>query len=386
MQISEADALRIRKRFRVFERKIYVNSCSQGALSDSVEAALTDLVAGWHRDGSPWELWVQKYEELRTAFAGMIGAEKEEVAVVPSASAGINAIASAVDFRARPNVVLGEFDFPTMGHVWLAQRPRGANVEFVAADGNRIPVEGYERAVNGETLIVPVAHISFLNGFRSDVKRIVRIAHAQGALAMLDDYQDCGTRPVNVKELDLDFYVSGALKYLLSTSGIAFLYVRRELIGRLTPTISGWFGQTNPFAFDVKSFDPAPTARRFEAGTPPIPNVYATLASVNLLREIGLDVVANRVQAIVGKLLDDAERMELRVKTPRDSVGPLVVFQTKDSDAVVAKLAAENIVASNRRDGVRVSFHVYNTAEDAAAVLDVFRKNVDLMVRGCAAK
>ena len=104
----------------------------------------------------------------------------------------------------------------------------------------------------------------FLNGFRSDVQPIVKFAHEGGALVMLDDYQDCGTRPVNVKALDLDFYVSGALKYLLSPSGIAFLYVRPELIEALTPTITGWFGRQNPFVFDLKHFDPASSARRFE--------------------------------------------------------------------------------------------------------------------------
>lgn len=386
MALSEADALKIRKRFPVFERKIYVNSCSQGALSDSVEAAFRDLLAGWHREGSPWDLWVQKYEELRTSFAVMIGAEPDEVAVVPSASAGINAVASALDFQARPGVVLGEFDFPTMGHVWLAQQTRGAKVQFVPAIGNVVPVEGYERAVNGETLIVPIAHVSFLNGFRSDVRRIVRIAHAHGALAMLDDYQDCGTRPIDVKALDVDFYVAGTLKYLLSTSGIAFLYVKRDLIQRLTPTISGWFAQRNPFEFDVKHLDPAPTARRFEAGTPPVPNVYATLAALNLLREIGLPAIADRIRGIVRGALDEAERLELQVKTPHDSVGPLLVFQAHDADALVAKLAAANIVASSRRDGVRIAFHVYNTADDASAVLDVFKKNLDMLVRGCAAK
>jgi selenocysteine lyase/cysteine desulfurase len=386
LSISEADALKIRKRFPVFERKIYVNSCSQGALSDSVEAAFRDLLAGWHREGSPWDLWVQKYEELRASFAAMIGAEPDEVAVVPSASAGINAVASALDFRARPGVVLGEFDFPTMGHVWLAQQSRGAKVRFVPGSGNVVPIEGYERAVNSETLIVPIAHVSFLNGFRSDVRSIVRIAHSHGAFAMLDDYQDCGTRPIDVKALDLDFYVAGTLKYLLSTSGIAFLYVKRDLIQQLTPTISGWFAQRNPFAFDLKHLDPAPTARRFEAGTPPVPNVYATLAALNLLREIGLPAIADRIRTIVRGAIEEAKRLELHVKTPHDSVGPLLVFQAHDADAVVAKLAAANVVASSRRDGVRIAFHVYNTADDVSAVLDVFKKNLGLLVRGCAAK
>jgi selenocysteine lyase/cysteine desulfurase len=383
--ISDVDILRIRQRFRVFENKIYANSCSQGALSDAVEKAFADHLAAWNREGSPWDLWVQQYEEVRAAFALMIGAHCDEVAVVPSASAAINSIASALDFQGRPKIVLGEFEFPTMGHVWLAQQRRGAQVEFVPASGNTIPAENYDRAIDRDTLIVPLTHICFLNGFRSDVKSVVNIAHSRGAMVMLDDYQDCGTRPMDVKALDVDFYVSGALKYLLGPSGIAFLYVRRELIPALTPTITGWFAQSNPFAFDVKQIDLASTARRFEAGTPPIPNSCAVLAALKLLNEIGPANVAAQVKKTAQALLDGACRMDIRVKTPPDSVGPLVVLQAKDANAMLAKLADRNIVASCRKDGVRVAFHVYNTLEDVAAVLDVFEENLDLAVRASAA-
>jgi selenocysteine lyase/cysteine desulfurase len=383
--ISDVEILKIRRRFRVFENKIYANSCSQGALSDAVEKAFADHLADWNREGSPWDLWVEQYEEVRAAFARIIGAHPDEVAVVPSASAAINSIASALDFQGRRKIVLGEFEFPTMGHVWLAQQRRGAQVQFVPASGGAIPAENYDRAIDRDTLIVPLTHICFMNGFRSDVKSVVSLAHSRGAMVMLDDYQDCGTRPIDVKALDLDFYVSGALKYLLGPSGIAFLYVRRELIATLAPTITGWFAQSNPFAFDVKQIDLASTARRFEAGTPPIPNSCAVLASLKLLNEIGLRGVAEQVKKNARALLDGARHLDIRAKTPPDSVGPLVVLQAKDANAMLAKLAERNVVASSRKDGVRVAFHVYNTVEDVAAVLDVFKENLDLMMRGSSA-
>jgi selenocysteine lyase/cysteine desulfurase len=382
--IADVEAFNIRRRFRVFENKIYVNSCSQGALSDAVEKSFADHLSTWHKEGSPWDLWVQQYEAVRGAFARLIGAHPDEVAIVPSASAAINSIASALDFQNKRKVVLGEFEFPTMGHVWLAQQRRGAQVNFVSASGNAIPIENYDQAIARDTLIVPLTHICFLNGFRSDVKTIVSLAHSRDALVMLDDYQDCGTRPIDVKALDVDFYVSGVLKYLLGPSGIAFLYVRRELISSLTPTITGWFAQANPFAFDVKQIDLASTARRFEAGTPPIPNVCAAMASVKLLSEIGLERIAGQVKKVTQALLEGARQLDIQVKTPMDSIGPLVVLQVKDANAMLAKLAERNIVASCRKDGIRISFHVYNTVQDVAAVLDVFKENLDLVVRASA--
>src|SRR5438477_2134607 len=191
----------IRSRFRIFDRKIYLNSCSQGALSDAVQAGLEDYISSWHEQGSPWELWVERYEAARTAFAQFINASPDEVAIVTSASAGINSIASALNFRERKKVVMGEFEFPTMGHVWLAQRARGAEVHFVRAEGNSIPAANYERMVDRNTCIVPLTHVCFRNGFRSEVSAIVEIAHHSGALVMLDDYQDCETRPVDEKAM-----------------------------------------------------------------------------------------------------------------------------------------------------------------------------------------
>jgi selenocysteine lyase/cysteine desulfurase len=267
-----------------------------------------------------------------------------------------------------------------MGHVWLAQRTRGAVAKFVRAQDEEIRVEGYREAIDRETAIVPVTHICFKNGFRSPVAEIVRIAHAQGAFVFLDDYQDCGTRPVDVKATDVDFYVSGTLKYLLAAPGVAFLYVRKDLIPLLNPTISGWFAQANPFAFDVEHLELAPNARRFEAGTPPIPNLYAASAGLALLKEIGLENVEAQVKKLAQTLISGARELGIHVKTPESSVGPLVVLQSQNVDAVIAKLAAQSIVVSGRHDGLRISFHVHNTLDDVQQVLSAVKGCLDLMV------
>jgi selenocysteine lyase/cysteine desulfurase len=377
--LTPARVKEIRARFPVFREKIYLNSCSQGALSDSVRSGLETFTASWDKYGSPWDIWVDEYEKARAGFAKFLGANTDDVAVLPSASAGINAIASALQFRERKKVVMGEFEFPTMGHVWLAQRTRGAEVKFVESVGDRMPIGNYERVVDANTLIVPVTGLCFMNGWRSEVKKIVELAHAKGALVMLDDYQDCGTRPVNVKDLDVDIYVAGTLKYLLGPPGLAMMYVRPELTKRLAPTISGWFAQANPFAFDVRNLDLSPTARRFEAGTPAIPNIYAAIKGVELLQEIGLREVAGQIEQLTAQFLKGARDLGIQTKTPSDSVGPLTVLKCKDSEALVAKLAAKGIVVSNRKDGLRVAFHVYNTSEDVAAVLDALKENLSLL-------
>src|SRR5579864_4063117 len=378
--LTDNQVLNIRSRFSIFKRRIYLNSCSQGALSDVVQSGLEDFIASWHEQGSPWELWVNRYEEARKVFAQFINASPDEVAIVTSVSAGVNSVASALNFRERRKVTMGEFEFPTMGHVWLGQRVRGAEVQFVEAEGNCIPAANYEKMVDRNTCLVPLTHVCFKNGFRSDVAAITQLAHRSGALVMLDDYQDCGTRPVDVKAMDLDFFVTATLKSLLGPPGLAFIYVPKELISSLAPTVTGWFGQADPFAYDPKLFALSPTSRRFESGSPSVPNVYAALPGFQLLQEIGLENVAVHIKKLAQSLLSSAMDLGVRAKTPADSAGPLVVLQCKDSALLVQKLTQSNIVASNRHDGLRISFHVYNTVDDVKAVAEVLKKNIDLMV------
>src|SRR4051812_19946187 len=167
-----------RSRFPILGRRVYVNNCSQGALSTDVSAAIGDYLASWHEQGSPWDAWVEEVEGLRASFAAFIGASREEIAVMPSASAGINAVASALRFEApRDTVVMGEFEFPTMAQAWLAQQRRGAKIRWVRAPGDELPAASYDDAVRDDTLIVPLTHVCFRNGHKTDVDAVTRICH-----------------------------------------------------------------------------------------------------------------------------------------------------------------------------------------------------------------
>jgi selenocysteine lyase/cysteine desulfurase len=373
-----------RNRFPVLGKKIYLNSCSQGALSQDVEEAMLEYLRTWHEQGSPWDVWIEQYEAGRRRFAQLIGAEPEEVALVASASAGVNALASGLSFHQRNKVVLGEFEFPTMGHIWLAQRPRGADVVFVEAANNRLSVEAYDALVDRNTLIVPLTHMCFMNGFRSPVAEITMIAHDRGALVLLDDYQDCGTRPIDVKAMQVDAYVSGTLKYLLGPPGLAFMYVRKSIAETLVPTVTGWFGQKNTFAFDVRLLEPAPGTRRFESGTPPIPTIYGALAGVELLQQFGLQNVADQICVLTKALISGALELGIHIKTPLDSVGPLVVLQSRDADGLVRLFASHGVICSSRHDGLRVSFHAYNNLDDVKFVLRLLEEHLELLVTSTA--
>jgi selenocysteine lyase/cysteine desulfurase len=373
-----------RARFPIFSRRVYVNSCSQGALSTDVEAGIADYIRSWHEGGSPWELWVEKVEEVRTAFARAIGADRDEVAVMPSASAGINAVASALEFTGpRRAVAMGEFEFPTMAQVWLAQQKRGATIRWARPDGDRLEASAYDKVIDEQTLIVPATHVCFRNGHRTDIAAVTRLAHERGAYLFLDDYQRTGSAPIDVHALGVDFMVTGCLKYLLSASGIAFLYVRRDLIERFEPTITGWFGRANPFAFRIDELDWARSASRFESGTPPVPSAYPTLSALMLLEQIGSATVERQVAMLVERYRSAAAVRGFVVRTPAEPSrrGPLVVVQSVDAPALVARLASRGIIASCRGNGLRISFHAYNDESDVDAVVAALEEEANLLER-----
>jgi len=264
----------------------------------------------------------------------------------------------------------------------LGQQRRGARVSFARADGNRLPLSSFEEAVGERTALVSTTHVCYKNGFKNNVSALAELAHERGAYLLIDAYQSMGTQPMDVKALDLDFLVTGALKYLLGTPGVAFMYVRRELIERFEPADSGWFGQENVFAYDVHHLRYAGEARRFETGSPPVPNVYAALAALRLLAGVGLATIEQHVSELMGRFIEGARQRGLVLLTPEAPAdrGPLAMVRSTDAPKLVVALARDGILCSTRDGALRVSLHYYNTAEDVDAVLSGLDRHPELLV------
>jgi len=371
------DFAALRRRFPVLERKTYLNSGSYCALADSVRAAINSYMDDRLAVGANWDVWVMKNEAVRAAMAQVLNAACDEIAVTASASAGLNALASAFDFSGpRNKVLVSDFEFPTNAQIWHAQERRGARVVHVprAADGY-IPLENFARLIDSETQLVAVTHVCFRNGARLDIPGIVRLAHERGARILLDTYQAVGGLKVDVKALDVDFAVGGMLKYLLGTAGIGFLYVRDALIRQLVPSNSGWFAQEQITAMDITANRPSPTARRFEAGTPAVVNCYAAEAGLRVILEAGSQAIEERVRALTRRCLEGLESIGWPAVTPaQDSRrGPMVAVASRDTAQLFERLTAQDIVTSFRDNNIRATVHFYNNEDDIDRFVEAMR-------------
>ena len=367
------DFAALRKDFPLLERKTYLNSGSYCALAESVKAAFDAYMEERLTVGANWDLWVMKNEAVRERVAVLLGARPDEIAVTASASAGINALASAFDFTGRRNkVVVSDFEFPTNAQIWHAQEPRGAKVVHVprAADGY-IPAEMFAKAIDEQTKLVAITHVCFRNGAKLDIPGIVRLARAKGAMVLLDCYQSVGSLDIDVKALDVDFAAGGMLKYLLGTAGIGFLYAKDSCVRSLVPTNSGWFAQADITAMDITANRPAPNARRFEAGTPPVVNCYAAEAGLKLLLKVGTPAIEKRNFALTRRCMERLEEIGWPSITPAQDArrGATVAVPSSDAARLQAELMKHDIVTSYRDDNVRASFHFYNNDDDVESFI-----------------
>ncbi len=373
----------LRSRFPVLQKKTYLNSCSYAALASEVEASLKRYLEHRNDKGADWDYWVGRNEAVRNSMARLLGAESNEVAVTASASAGINSLASALKFDGpRNKVVITDFEFPTNAQIWYAQESRGARVVRIAQENGRIPLEKFEQVIDEETLIVATAQVAFRHGAKQDIPAIAEIARRKGALTMVDSYQALGTMPFDVKKAGVDFVVGGMLKYLLGTAGIAFLYVRRGLIESLTPTVTGWFAAEDIMAMDITAYTPSTTARRFEAGTPPVPNTYMAEAGLAIVHEVGLEAIESRIGQLTTAIKDASIEAGYRLASPLDPArhGAMITLRSNDDNRLVASLAEDNIVVSCRNGNLRISPHFYNNEADIEHLFRALHQRQNLLV------
>jgi selenocysteine lyase/cysteine desulfurase len=364
----ETNFAALRKEFPVLERKTYLNSGSYCALANDVKASIEAYMEDRLAVGANWDVWIAKNEAVRALTAQLLGAAPDEIAVTASVSAGLNALASALDFTGKRNkVVISDFEFPTNAQIWHAQEPRGAKVVHVARDETGyIPAEKFAAAIDENTQLVAITHVCFRNGAKLEIPEIVRIARAKGAMVLLDCYQAVGSMDINVKRLDVDFAVGGMLKYLLGTAGIGFMYVRDSFIKSLVPTNSGWFAQENIGAMDITGNHPHPTARRFEAGTPAVVNCYASEAGLKFLLGVGTQNIEKRNQALTRRCMERLAEIGWPSVTPTPDArrGATVCVPSRDAGALSKELMNRDIVTSHRDANLRASFHFYNNEAD----------------------
>lgn len=357
---------------------VYLNHAGVGPLPERTRVALEEFN---RRRAAPFllpdrDLFAVAAESRRLA-ARLIGASPDEIALAVNTSYGLNFAARALPFRRGDIVLVSDREFPANVYPWLRLADVGVTAELVPTTAEGWPDEArmLERLRDPRVRALAVSLVQFSNGYRVDLDRLSAAARANGAWLVVDAIQAVGQLPLDVTRTPVDILACGAQKWLLSPWGSGFVYVRRDLIGELSPAVAGWMsyegtddlGRLTEYNVALRS-----DARRFELATLPYQDFAGFNASVGLLLEVGLERIRDHLRTLHAPVLEWADRTGARVVSPRDDRGSAILCLVPDRVADARRrLRAAGIVASLREGAIRLSPHLYNTVEEMERVADV---------------
>jgi selenocysteine lyase/cysteine desulfurase len=375
----------LRSEFPLLDSYIYFNACSLGPLPRHGREALHRYAADWDEQGTPvwYSTWLPLLERFRGRVGELLAAPAGSTAIAPSVSVALTTLATGLPLaEGRDKVLIGELDFPTIGHQWLS-RP-GFQVEFVRSrDGVTIPPEAFAERIDSRTALVATTHLFYTTGYLQDVRAIADAAHAAGALCLIDGYQTCGCVSLDVAAMDCDAFVGGCLKWVSGGPGNAFLYVRPELIPRVRPQGTGWFATRDPFSFTLQELIFADDARRLETGTWAVACHYAGLAGLELVLDVGVANIQERLRDLTGRILERCDEAGVRTFTPRERSRRcgIVTLECEHPDEVEADLHREGVIVDSRPGRVRLSPHWCVTEEELERGMDLVLHHVRAAAR-----
>lgn len=369
-----------RTEFPWADETVYLNHASIGPLPERTRLALE---AFNRRRATPFRLpdrdLFGTLAESRRLIAQLLSVTPEEIGLTVNTSFGLGVIARALPLRPGDVVVVSDREFPANVYPWLRLRDAGVTVELVPTTPDGWPDEArlLERLADPRVRALAVSLVQFSNGYRVDLAALSAATRRTGAWLVVDAIQAVGQLPVDLSRVEVDVLACGGQKWLLSPWGSGFVYVRRELIGRLSPAVTGWMafeGTDDLTRLTAYSDTLRADARRFELITLPYQDFAGMNASLGLILELGVERIESHLQRLHRPVLAWAERTGAPVASPRGEHGSGILCLAPDAVAdVFRRLKAARIICSLREGAIRLSPHGYNTVEEmerVAAVLD----------------
>jgi selenocysteine lyase/cysteine desulfurase len=358
--------------FKIETNGIYLAACSHSPFYKQMRTSLRKYEDDLIEFGNPWDLWTEKVNESKVLFARIINANRDEISPHFSVSSAFGSLLSCFNYTERNEIISSDLEYPTTNHIILAQNKYGAKQVLLKNVNYRLTMEQYISSACKKTKLLTAIHVSSLNGFMQDLHAISEIARTAGSKIYVDAYQSAGNTPIDVKKDDIDYLTAGTLKYLLGLPGLAFLYVRKELIEEMEPSFIGWFSQKNPFGFGSEKLDFTKNADRFQSGTWAVPSIYAGIIGMKTILSIGVDIIRARIERLTERAIKKGEEYGLETITPKEvkERGAIVSFIVPNAHELEGKLRSSKIFTSSRNVGLRLAPHFYNTSDEIDSAVE----------------
>ncbi len=353
---------------------IYLDHAGVSPVSLRVKEAVTKLLQNATGETPlDYSSWTTRIEEIRSSCAKLVGCDSEEIAFVKNTSHGISLVASGLDWKEGDNVMVFEKEFSSNVYPWLNLEKRGVEVRFIPLKDERILFEDIENLIDSKTRLITMSSVQSVNGFMIDLKKLGDLCKAKEILFFVDAIQSLGAVSMDVKECGADFLSADGHKWLLAPEGIGVFYCRKELASKIDPNLIGWKSVEDDYNFESIKFQLKDNALRFEEGSFNTMGIYALGAAVDLLLEVGVDNIQDRIYQLGDLIISEAEKRGFSLKTPKDRKerGGIISFSGDfDPKQIAEKLLEKKIVVNYRGGALRVAPHFYNTEDE---ILNFFK-------------
>jgi selenocysteine lyase/cysteine desulfurase len=373
--------------FPAADEYVYLNSASislmpQPALRAMEEYERSILSAG--TVSLDEEAEVQALDGARSYVARLIGADEGSVAICSSCTEALCQLAWALGPSG--NIVSIDIEFPSVVYPWVrVAKETGAEVRLVRAvdDPASLSIDHIAELIDDGTSVVCVSHVQYSTGFCLDLADLAELAHAHGALCIVDMTQSAGVIPADVKATGIDAAVATAYKWLCGPFGAAFFYLSPELFDRLEPALVGWRGTSDMWTFDATNLTYADDMRRFEFSTLSYSSAFGLARSLEYLSAVPVEAVRDHSIELTSRLATGLDELGATIVSPREGArrGSIMTsrFPGRDGELVAAELNRRGVIVSPRFGAARFSPHLFNTQDDIDRALEVLAQVLDDM-------
>ena len=333
------------------------------------------------KGGDAWPDWLNIIDDFCSALGPLLGGAADEFCPLTNVSDGFFKCLSSLTRREDPLVVVMDRQaFPSMGFVANALSDSGVVIKFVDTEKSEDVQAAWAAAMTPEVGAALITHVHSNTGFISPVTDISKICREQNIVSIVDIAQSVGVIPIDLKNWAADVVLGSCVKWLCGGPGAGFIWVRGSSLDLFEPENVGWFSHENPFEFKIDNFLYAKTAKRFWGGTPSIAPFAFAQAGIKLSQKIGVETIRAHnlaLKEIVSSVLPATAVQKPERLTSDDLGGTLCVTLNKEYiDQIDAALTARHCHFDRRGETLRLSFHIYNTAQEAELVRDILSENL----------
>lgn len=331
------------------------------------DAIRSGLLGPWAAEGGgAWEQWLAEIECFRAGLARLLGGSAADYCPQANVSSGLVKLLPALarlDARRRV-IVAAEDSFPSIGFV-LAQAERfGIRLRLLPSARNPADCAVWREALGTDTLAAVVTHVHAVSGKVAPVTEIAAHCAERGIFCVLDAAQSAGIVPFSVETCGASIVLGSCVKWLCGGPGAGFMWVHPQLVSRLEPVDVGWFSHADPFEFDIRSFEYAPDSRRFWGGTPSIAPFVVANTALGVLGELGVPAIWEHSRRLL-ELFGRESQIGSRAPDLAGIGGALCISLGTEFSNVAETLRAAGVRFDSRGSVVRISFHIYNSEDDA---------------------